>query len=44
MSLSHRGICRLVAGRRDEADIDFDRAIALDSAQCERIKRLTAGL
>ena len=42
-ALVHRGLCHLAAGRRDQADFDFDRAIALDPNACERIKRLTAG-
>ena len=40
----HRGLSHLAAGRRDEADLDFDRAIALDPNACERINRLTGGL
>jgi Flp pilus assembly protein TadD len=43
-ALVHRGLCHFVAGRRDEANVDFDHAIALDPNQCERIKRLTDGL
>jgi tetratricopeptide (TPR) repeat protein len=43
-ALIHRGLSHLAAGRRDHADIDFDRAIALDPNACERIKRLTGGV
>lgn len=43
-ALVHRGLSLLAAGRRDAADFDFDRAIALDPNACERIKRLTGGI
>jgi tetratricopeptide (TPR) repeat protein len=39
-----RGCCHLVAGRREQARGDFDRAIALEPGQRERVERLTGGL
>jgi|SRR6185437_6973589 len=43
-ALVHRGISHLAAGRRAQAQEDFDRAVALEPAQAERVQRLTGGL
>ena len=39
-----RGCCHLAGGRREQAWDDFNRAIALEPGQRERVERLTRGL
>ena len=39
-----RGCCHLAGGRREQARQDFDRVIALEPGQRERVERLTRGL